>query len=102
MPRILVAECKQEVSSFNPVRSRYTDFVVTRGKDIVDFHEGLNTEMRGALDVFHSRTDIELAPTYSALSITSKQNVISPLTMGSGQDTVPCAGYWIFSIRNGM
>src|SRR4051812_32049654 len=31
MPRILIAECKQEVSSFNPVPSGYEDFVMTRG-----------------------------------------------------------------------
>ncbi len=28
MYRILVAECKQEVSSFNPVLSRYGDFEI--------------------------------------------------------------------------
>ena len=31
MPRILVAECKQEVSTFNPVLSGYEDFEVLRG-----------------------------------------------------------------------
>ena len=35
MSRILIAECKQEVSSFNPVPSRYEDFVVTRGEAIL-------------------------------------------------------------------
>ena len=31
MPRIVIAECKQEVSSFNPARCRYEEFRVVRG-----------------------------------------------------------------------
>ena len=71
MPRILVAECKQEVSTFNPVLSHYEDFVVQRGRQIKDFHRGLNTEMAGALEVFDGRTDVQVIPVYSARSMTS-------------------------------
>lgn len=71
MPRILVGECKQEVSSFNPVPSRYEDFIVLRGAELLDVHQGLNTEMTGALEVFASRPGLEVVPTYSARSITS-------------------------------
>ena len=71
MPRILIGECKQEVSTFNPVPSQYEDFVVRHGEEILEFHQGLNTEMTGALEVYAERADVELVPTYSALSITS-------------------------------
>ena len=71
MPRILIGECKQEVSTFNPAPSLYEDFIVRQGADILEFHQGLNTEMTGALEVFGARSDAEVVPTYSALSITS-------------------------------
>ncbi len=71
MPRILVAECKQEVSTFNPVLSGYEDFEVLRGQEIPALHRGLNSEMAGALEVFAGRPDVEVAPAYSARSMTS-------------------------------
>ncbi|MBI3959461.1 MAG: M81 family metallopeptidase [Chloroflexi bacterium] len=71
MPRILVAECKQEVSSFNPVPSLLTDFETLWGSAFLDYHRGLNSEMAGALAVFAARSDVELVPAYSARSITS-------------------------------
>ncbi|MCB0116939.1 MAG: M81 family metallopeptidase [Caldilineaceae bacterium] len=69
--RILIAECKQEISSFNPVLSRYEDFEIGRGQEIVDYHRGLNTEMCGALDVFRQREDVILSPGFSIRAITS-------------------------------
>src|SRR5687767_3866529 len=71
MPRILIAECKQEVSSFNPVPSGYDDFVVTRGTAILERHRGANSEIGGALSVFDERGAAALVPTYSARAITS-------------------------------
>ncbi len=68
--RILVAECKQEVSSFNPVLSRYEDFEMVWGAALIAAHSGLNTEMAGALDVFHEH-DVTIVPAYSARAITS-------------------------------
>ena len=35
MPKILIAECKQEVSSFNPAPSHYEDFVVAFGAAVL-------------------------------------------------------------------
>lgn len=64
--RILIGECKQEVSSFNPVASHYTDFDVEWGQPILDLHRELNSEVGGALRIFGARPDVELAPTYSA------------------------------------
>ena len=71
MPRILVAECKQESSSFNPVRSHYEDFSIAMGGDVMRRHHGVGSEMAGALHIFADRADIEIVPTYSARSITS-------------------------------
>lgn len=71
MPRVLVGECQQEVSSFNPVLSDIDDFVITTGGDILDYHDGLTTTMRGALDILAERDDIEVVPTFSALTTTS-------------------------------
>ena len=36
MPRIVIAECKQEVSTFNPSPSHYEDFRIVRGPAMVD------------------------------------------------------------------
>ena len=76
MPRILIAECKQEVSSFNPVPSRYRDFDVSFGDDVLAVHRGGQKEIGGALSIFDARKDIELVPTYSARAITSGGTLI--------------------------
>jgi microcystin degradation protein MlrC len=69
--KILIAECKQEVSTFNPFASRYSDFDISYGDDILRVHRGGRLEIGGALSVFDARDDLELIPTYSARSITS-------------------------------
>ena len=71
MPKILLAECKQEVSTFNPVLSRRADFIISAGEQIVSFHQVAGTEMGGALNVFAQHADVELVPTYSIRAITS-------------------------------
>jgi microcystin degradation protein MlrC len=69
--KILITECAQEVSSFNPVPSHYEDFVVLRGNAIFEQHRQERWEIGGALSVFDARSDIELVPIYSARAITS-------------------------------
>src|SRR4051794_6835204 len=71
MSRILIAECIQEIASFNPVLSRYHDFDVCRGDAILGYHRGGHYEVSGALSVFDAQSDIELIPTFSARQITS-------------------------------
>lgn len=71
MPTILIGECKQEISSFNPVLSRYTDFEIGWGQEIVDYHQGTNTEVCGALGIFGARPDVTVVPAYSARMIVS-------------------------------
>ncbi len=75
MPRILVSECKQEVSSFNPVLGRYEDYAVTFGEAILAYHRGVRSEMGGALRVFDAAPGVEIFPGYSARSITSSGTV---------------------------
>jgi microcystin degradation protein MlrC len=62
--RILIADCEQEISSFNPVPSSFDDYRVKRGQEMFD-DRGLNTQMGGALSVFEAESDVELVPTFS-------------------------------------
>src|SRR5690348_17333412 len=71
MPRILVCECKQEISSFNPVPGRCSDFAICSGDDLLAYHRPVGSEMGGALNVFDSRPDVQVVPGYSARAITS-------------------------------
>ncbi|MCB0122748.1 MAG: M81 family metallopeptidase, partial [Caldilineaceae bacterium] len=71
MPNIFIAECKQEVSSFNPVPSTIVDFEQSHGAEILDYHRGHQTEIGGALTIFEAQPDITLTPGYSARAITS-------------------------------
>ena len=65
MPRILILECMQEISSFNPRPSEYEDFAVQRGREVLA-QGGRNTAVGGALAVFGGRSDVEVVPVYSA------------------------------------
>ena len=71
MPRILIAECKQEVSTFNPVPSHYEDFRVVQGPAMFEYHRGVREEVAGAFSVFDQDAGVELVPTFGASSITS-------------------------------
>ena len=66
MYRILVAECKQEISTFNPVLTQYEDCTVHRGDELFAYHRGIESEIGGALEVFDARDDVELVPLWSA------------------------------------
>ncbi len=69
-PRILIAECKQEVSTFNPFLSGYEDFGIRWGQDLLAYHRTVRNEIGGAIGVFES-ADVEMVPSYSAFFITS-------------------------------
>ena len=49
--RILIVECMQEISSFNPLPSAYENFHIERGAEM-RAQESLNTALGGALEVF--------------------------------------------------
>jgi len=69
--RILVCECKQEISSFNPASSGYEDFVVSSGEALFVRHRGVQSEVAGALSAFAQHADLEAIPGYGAQAITS-------------------------------
>ena len=71
MQRILVAECKQEVSTFNPHPSTYGDFDIRHGAALFDYHAKVGTEVGGVLDVLCKTPGVEPVPTYGACFITS-------------------------------
>jgi microcystin degradation protein MlrC len=71
MPRILINECKQEISSFNPVIARYEDFLINHGDSLLDYHRPIRSEAAGALNVFATRPDYTLAGGFAARGITS-------------------------------
>jgi len=78
MNRILIAECKQEVSTFNPHLSGYGDFGVRRGRELLDYHRTVRNEIGGALSVFDEAPDVALVPAYSAFFITSGGTLAKP------------------------
>lgn len=65
MPRIMIIECMQEISSFNPLLSQYYNFHIERG-DEVFVQRGLNTAIGGALSIFEKQTDVTLVPVVAA------------------------------------
>ena len=69
--KILIAECSKEVSTFNPVLTRYEDFTISAGDEVIDAYRGGELEIGGALSVFDARPDVEVVPGYSARYITS-------------------------------
>ena len=66
MRRILVADCEQEISSFNPLPSQYEDFTILRGSALFEAHADADSCIRGFRDVLGQRTDIALVPVYGA------------------------------------
>ncbi len=66
MYRVLVAQCEQEISSFNPVPSEYEAFDIHVGQALVDANRDTDTCLRGALDVLGARPDIAVVPIYGA------------------------------------
>ena len=68
MPRIFIAECKQEISSFNPVICTYDNYAITSGQSLFDYHTDIESEITGALSIFRNRSDLQLIPGYSARS----------------------------------
>ncbi|MCL6609177.1 MAG: M81 family metallopeptidase [Geminicoccaceae bacterium] len=65
MTKILLAECTQEVSSFNPLPSTLADFTILHGAELLG-RRGTNSYLGGALAVFDAAPGIELVPVTSA------------------------------------
>lgn len=78
MRRILINECKQEISSFNPVLAHYDDFLTDLGDTVLSYHRPIRSEVGGALQVFDQRDDLTIIGGYSARGITSSGPIAAP------------------------
>jgi len=77
MKRILIVECKQEVSTFNPAPSHYEDFLITHGPAVAAMHRAAHNEVGGALNIFDNLEDIEVVTVFSARAITSGGTLVA-------------------------
>ena len=68
MPRVLVAELKQETATFNPAVTRYSDFRILEGSALIAEYTSTRTELAGALEILKS-TDAEIIPTLAASAV---------------------------------
>jgi len=64
--RVLIAEVKQETSTFNPMPTLYNEFRIYTGEAIFSAYRGTKTELSGAFDIFDQDGRIELVPTVAA------------------------------------
>jgi microcystin degradation protein MlrC len=64
--RILVLQCYEEVSTFNPIPSTAADFDIRTGAAFTDSQRGLETEIAGALDVLEATPVVEVVPGFGA------------------------------------
>lgn len=110
MRRILVADCEQEISSFNPLPSDYDLFDIHRGCDLLAAHAGADTCLRGALDVLGSARDLAVVPTYGAtacsagpLTAAGFDRIAAELTaaVAEAAEAGPVAGMY-FSMHGAM
>jgi microcystin degradation protein MlrC len=71
--RILIVECMQEISSFNPVPSEYGNFRIDHGNEMLT-QDGLNTAIGGALPVLRAA---EMEPVFA---ISARAGSAGPLS----------------------
>jgi microcystin degradation protein MlrC len=67
--KILLAAFMQETATFNPVRTRYEDFQIHRGLDILQAFPSTQTELAGILSILDSTNEVEIVPVYSARAV---------------------------------
>ena len=69
MSTILIAEIRQETSTFNPHPTYYDMFRQSHGEQIPQDYANTHTELSGFMDVVAERDDIRLVFTMSAESV---------------------------------
>lgn len=69
--RILVCQCVQEVSTFNPVPSHASDFAISEGEAFFSSQRGAAREVGGALEVFDAAPGITAVPGFGARAYSS-------------------------------
>jgi microcystin degradation protein MlrC len=101
MKRIMIVECMQEISSFNPLKSGYDHFAVTRGAEILQ-QASLNSGVGGALGVFRGDPAVEVVPVYSAragsaglLEAASWQRIAGELSQAAGPAMAGIDGIYV-------
>lgn len=60
MRRILIAECKEKVSTFNPHLSQYADFRFRYGQDLLNYHRSVRHMLEYAF-----RIEFKLSPLFA-------------------------------------
>ncbi|MBC8354371.1 MAG: M81 family metallopeptidase [Planctomycetes bacterium] len=78
MPTILIGELKQETATFNPAPTRYDDFSVYVGQELIDTFRATKTELAGALEVF-AAADVDVVPTVAASAVSGGRVVQADL-----------------------
>ena len=78
MPRILIGELKQETATFNPAPTRYDDFTVYVGHDVIDALGATKTELAGALAVC-ADAGVDVVPTIAASAVSGGRVVQTDL-----------------------
>jgi microcystin degradation protein MlrC len=68
VPNILIGELKQETATFNPALTRYDDFSVYVGQEMIDAFATTKTELAGALGVF-ADAGVNVVPTMAAAAV---------------------------------
>jgi len=96
MPRILIAECKQEVSTFNPHLSGYDDFCVRLGNDILTYHRAVRNEVGGKLQVEFLDQGSEITWTMNLTNMTAVTQ--SHIHLGDATAVAPNAGPVIINL----
>ena len=66
MPRVLIAEAQQEISTFNHVFCDYDFFIKMWGDEVLDKNRGQNTDVDGAIEALEQIPGMGLVPTYNA------------------------------------
>ncbi|MBT7253412.1 MAG: hypothetical protein HN882_00290, partial [Planctomycetaceae bacterium] len=69
MLRILLADLKQETSTFNPAPTPYDMFRIVCGSEIFNQFVDTRTELAGAIDVLGDSDDFACVPTMAADSV---------------------------------
>ena len=101
MKRVLLAELKTETATFNPQPTRFEDFRIYSGDDVLTAYRGTRTELAGALDVFDSRDDLQLVPTMAADAVSGGPIAADDMTrivetlVGSIEAQAPVEGAYI-------
>ena len=85
--RVLIAELKQETSTFNPAPTSYDDFWIMLGRDIISSYRSTKTEISGAIDAFEADGRFELVPTLAAASVSGGPIVTADLDRLLGELT---------------